>query len=798
MEKNLYVLGDEQDLIYYNLNNNFCNIKKILISSKFLLNSFETDKIKDSIFSLKNLNFKDFENEIVDFFKSDILEDVFKNQFYKEIQEQLKNISSTEMDIKLKDYNFMSSVSNAKYTICIRTSTFSISEYYHEKASILSSIRILLKKYLSFSGNKFRVNKLDKFQIEIYETEEMYKSVYLKKDSNKLLLSSSFGFFYNQVFDFSLGSEFYFSLGEDFNFFKNSQQFAMIREHGKILKKEINPQEKILTNDDLISINNQTKNINDALVELYINIKGKIKIVNLSLLENSLCKTSEDLLILNKSSKNYNKISLISLRDDLDEEYPNPKYLLLKNENEIVEIVENLEILKKIDGLIFLSNFYSPLFDFIAEELDIDIIYYKNILEKSLEVNIDFVQLKIEGAPKQNKENPFSSILGSQKAEKDAFLEKLKNIDLSSPKREQSVQNRGEISDIAKNIISSPESSKFNSNSGINWGSNNNNNSKGVKKSAIAMLAESVLNPPKLNEKEEEFENQEHQTNLNKNFNFHDEEEKNENLNTFSKNSSFSSFVEVKSRNGEDINPDFSKNFNSFHNSDLETESEEKDKFGSHFNIFDSKKENFQNQNTDFQNSNSNFQNQAFGFQNNQILDNQKKNLFDEKILEKYENIISTKIITPPFVKSQYHFADLNSIHLVEGGEIFFMTTDIDNLKNSNLKYIIPISLKSQVEKEVYYLINNSQEFFMIEDKMKDYFINISQIPLEQRKNVIKISSLVLNSFSLIIEKKDINLVEDFISQIKNIYIKDLSNIEEFNSFEKKILEFEKRQLMKL
>ena len=57
------------------------------------------------------------------------------NELYKNIQESLNKVSSSYMDVKLKDYNFMSSVSNAKFNITLRCESFSITTYYAEKGT---------------------------------------------------------------------------------------------------------------------------------------------------------------------------------------------------------------------------------------------------------------------------------------------------------------------------------------------------------------------------------------------------------------------------------------------------------------------------------------------------------------------------------------------------------------------------------------------------------------------------------------------------------------------------------------
>ena len=495
MEAKLEVLGNENDIIYYNLNKQFSNINKIIITSQNILSSFEDSKIKDFFENLKDIDSRIYMQKINEALESNLLESNLDNDFYASVQEKLNLISENVMDIQLKGCSFISSVSNSKFNVVLRTENFSITRYFEEKGAILSSIKQILRKYLEFEGNSQRLLKIKNFQFEIYEAEDIYKHIYLKKEDISLILASSFGFGHDTPVDYYTGSEIYYLKGEEYKFFENTQTHAIFRDHAKLNESEIHKQKKILSDGDLVSINKATKDINDAIIELYLNKKGNLKILNISIIDNKLEKGSANGIILNKSSKSYNRISLVGLRDNLDEELPNPKYLLIRNPSEVEEILSNFKKLNKIDGIIFIENFYSPVLDYIGEKFDLDIIYYKYHLDKTFEIKLDLENIEIGDRREEVsfESNPFSNIISEPKKEKDEFLDRLKNIDLSTPKtsQKQEYDNMSQVSNIAEKIISSPNSkiNSENTSSLSSFGS-----SSDEKLSAIGMLANSVLN----------------------------------------------------------------------------------------------------------------------------------------------------------------------------------------------------------------------------------------------------------------------------------------------------------------
>ncbi len=819
MEANLEILGNESSVIYYNLNKQYDTIRKLIITNNIVIENIENNSLKETLSSLKDLSITDYLEEIKNLKQSEKFEFQIKNELYKRIQEGLIKISETAMDIKLKDYNFMSSVSNTKFNVTIRCESFSITHYYQEKGALISSIRSLLKEYILSPMNSFRTNILQTFQIEIYETEDIFKCILLKKEGSSLILASSFGFMQHIPYDYMLGSEFYFSIGEKFQFYENSQTHAILRDHTKLAKKEINIQEKVLSNDDLIKINDQTKNIDDALIEIYLNKKGVVKIVNISLLENSVYNNSENGFVINKSSNIFDRISLSTLRDHTDD-CPNPKYLLIRNDSELEELFQNLSQIQNYDGIILNTNFYSGMLDKIGTFLDIDIIFYKKPLQKSLDVRLDRENLNIEPsyssdlAYNNKVANPFSNILeDTHEKEKDEFLERLKNVDLSTPVHRNNANESMQIGGIAQGLISSPNSSNYlRGENTMKWPNSNQNSNQ--KKSAISMLADSVINnnmQPQNQNKNTQLKNlphqQEHRHNQMSLNNI--TETKHQQPSHHENNRDFFDFTEDDEDNSIST---FNSNKPTFPNNDYENSNSYKNSSFlenniTHENLKHPSSENinyFQNtsssllsqnqhniitQSSELQNNNNNNNfNSSFNSE-----DNSYKN--QNQDISRFNNVTSIKIITPPSYPAEYQFADINTIGQISGGEIYFLSHSIENMTNPNLKYILPISMSNEQTKDCSYLINNTEEFFLAQKTAK-YFINITKTNESIKKHYIKECINKFGKISIMINKNDIHYIEEYINKISEVYITDILNDTDYNNAKNKILSYEKNFLI--
>ena len=166
---------------------------------------------------------------------------------------------------------------------------------------------------------------------------------------------------------------------------------------------------------------------------------------------------------------------------------------------------------------------------------------------------------------------------------------------------------------------------------------------------------------------------------------------------------------------------------------------------------------------------------------------------------ERYDNALAVKILTNPGIASESYFADVNNISEITGGEVFFLTTNPEEMTNSNLKYILPITMQSENMPKCHLLINSINEFFLVDDKKEgfEYFLNLSHIDESIKKNYLKSASEKLGRVSLILLKEDVNLVEDIVSKVNAIYVRDIESDEDYNEVKNKLLTLEKRFLMK-
>lgn len=774
MDDNLNILGPEHSVIYFNINKQFSNIKKLVITSDIIFGSFESADMKVLFEELSGLDEDGYVERIKNLDNEEAFSVLMKNDLYQKVHEYLSKISNNVMDIQLKDFNFMNSMSNAKFNVVLRCDTFSISRYFVEKGAILSSIRSLMKDYLEFEGNAYRLNRLSNFQIEIFESEDIYKRILLKKEGSSLVLASDFGFPKSSPIDYNASSELYFSLNNSFNFFQNNQSVAIFRDHAKLTEHEINSQEKVLSNDDLVSVNKITKNIDDAVIELYISKKGAIRITHISLLENSITHGNEGGFLINKSGKNYNKISIVTLRDNLEDELSNPKYLLIRNANEVKELLEGISMLRHVDGLIFNENFYMPFLDKVGCVLDIDILYYKDLLKKALEVDVDFNQVKIEQeSPKSSDSfNPFSSIINEGNKEKDAFLERLKNLDLNTPapRRTEEYEN---VSQKAQQIISSPNSSQ-----NTNGGATMNFNNDSGKKSAIGMLAEAVLrNDAKPIQEEVPKQAQMPQENM---------QEQSSQSSGFNQQSNQGSYGQNQAYEQQYQQPMASQNNMS--------------QFGLG-SVSMSQPQSRPEVSTPSIDVHCSSQVPDIGINNTSVVkeESPKVEIKSEVDVKKYEQVLATKLITSPNVNSGCYFADPNNISSVGDGDIFFLTASKENISNPHLNYVLPINLFEESLKEHYFLINNANDFFLIDEKKSGskFFVNLSYIDGSIKKTFLDKCIELSSNVCIILNKQDLDLVEDKIERITGVFVKDIHSEDDMTEVKYRLLAFEKNFLMK-
>lgn len=778
MEVTSQIIGSEGSILCYNLNKQFSTVKKVIITKEILMASFDADKLRTLIGELKSSDFNTYEKIFND--SPHVFEGNLKSDLYTQIQDALNRVSNNYMDVKLKDYNFMHSVSNAKFNITLRCESFSITQYYIEKGSLTTNIKSLIKDYLRFKGNLLRLNMLENFQIEIYESEEIYKKIYLKKEGNAIVLSAFFGFPKNSPFDYATGCEFYVSKGNEFQFFKNNQTTAVLREHGKLVEKEINVQQNVLSNEDLVLINEKTKNIEDALIDCYITDKGQFKILSLSLIDSPIGDYSENGFIINKSLNNYDRIAIVNMRDNFEEDFVNPRYLLLKGEGSIKEFLADIQIVNNIDGIIITKNFYSLFLETIGQEKNIDILYFNGQLQKALDEKINWVKFNIESSQNNKEASPFSQIISTQNKEKDEMLERLKNVDLNTPKRDsiRNDVNQKTIEQMALGIIGSEESS-FNKPQNTSLMNSTPPSSNGEKKSAIGMLMASALTQkdkmqvPKSNQsippqiKQNTLDQQlpqEVQKDLNK-YAMQDSLVHREEMDSFDNNQKYS----------QDAKDDFSQAKDKAINDAINFES---------LNIND-------NQFV----TNDSFLNNQQGYRTEQNINNKMSNVD----ITRYDGVLATQIITTPNLKGDSFFVDMNTISQLRGGKAYYLTLNPSEMKNPNLNYVLPIGLNSKDITNCSLLINSTQDYFLIDKNQKNvkYFVNITQMNESLKKNFIYDITNKIGSIFLVCNKADIDLIEDKINMIEGLQVQNIETNTELEEIKIKILSFEKKFLMR-
>lgn len=771
MENNLEIIGNESDVIHYNLNKQYSTVRKVIITNEEIFSSFEDPSIEGVFSKLEQSNSQNYLEVLSECKKSRIFDSSLKAELYKILNETLPKISSSMADIKLKEYNFMNSVSNTKFTVTIRCESFSITKYYLEKAELLTAIRNLLREYVDFKGNMFRTSNIKNFQIEISESEEIAKCITLKKEGPSLILSSIFGFEKNSPINYTCGNEFYVSVGEKFNFYKNFQTTAIVREYNKLVEAKTKEIEKVLTNDELVLINNTTRHINDVIIEMYINRKGALRILNISLAQNSIYQNSENGFVINMSSKNHETINLVSLRDNLTkpenlDETQIPNYLLIRNENEVKDLFLEFEKVNLIDGIILTTNFYSPILDKIGQLKNINVIYYNKQLHKVKDVRIDMNKVLIE-TPTQIQQSQsataFSGILNEQRKGLDIEVEKLKRAEMSVQSRQRPAQNNNvaheDISSLAQGLISSPNASvPTNTKMALN-----NNSSQG-KKSAIGFLADVALNTVAQRGYSEEGERT---------------------TQTQAPQRPTSQDVPIR---GPGMSQNQPKSFIKMKEPVSQPQ--------------------MQQQTLSQQ---SQVQQAVYGGPQVQAQQAMQQTVSAASILdsaapkkpivnkERYDSVIAVKILTNPGINSESYFADVNNISEITGGEIFFLTTNPEEMTNASLKYILPITMQTENTSKCHLLINSINEFFLVDEKKEgfEYFVNLSHIDESIKKNYLKSVANKLGRVSLILLKEDISLIEDIVSKVDGVYVRDIESDEDYTFVKDKILTLEKRFLMK-
>ena len=808
MTNKIKVLGDEKDILFYNLNNDIVNFPKLIITKKQILEATKTESVYDLLIELDDKKNKtDLKKKVSEV---NFLDTEFSKEFEDNLGSNLEFITKSFLNFELKNYSFSHFSNNLKFTMVIRTFDFTIRVYELEKGEILTNLKKLLSKYFKAIYKIKDITNYENFQVEIFENYEPYKSIFLKKENNNLILKSSFGYLKNEIFDYSIDDEFYFSLEENFNFFENSQTKSLVKSNTKLELKDIKVSDKIIENNELVKINEITKNFNDVLIEIIITSKNEIKIVNAQFISNFSNIGNENGFVIFKSLNNYNKISLVSIREVLEESV-NPKYLLIRSETEFIELLNNLKSLNEVCGIIFNVNFYHLIFEDIGKNLNLDIIYYYKKLSKTLEATIDFEDFKINVG---KFESPFENIISSKKVEdessKDAWLNHLKDIDLNeNPNQNKSLENNNEDSEKTNNnlkqeisnaenltnSIFSSENSSFKKNLDKPSNDLNSSSSQGDT-SSLNFLVQSALNTQqKVDESHSEIKNK---------------------MENIEQNNGVVDSVNESSKEEEkieEVREEEALNENSCENQNTQNES---------FDLFEeeSSYDNNNDNNTNNTNNSNDYNNDISYEENNKVsvevspnnTDISVDSLFEkiennEKIetndpLKKYLDVISIKLYTNLSINSKHYLLDLNSYKdfRKHDCEVLLLTNSFDR-KYHNVTYLFFSVDEKNLEDGDSVIINSFDDFFKYhtqKEKKINYFINITRVDESSKNIFLKNSIERFTDIFVLLEMKDLKHIEEFYTNIKGLYIQDLNSQKEYEKISEDILKIEKKRLYAL
>ena len=554
------------------------------------------------------------------------------------------------------------------------------------------------------------------------------------------------------------------------------------------------------------------KTFNDVLIEIIITSKNEIKIVNAQFISNFSNIGNENGFVIFKSLNNYNKISLVSIREVLEESV-NPKYLLIRSETEFIELLNNLKSLNEVCGIIFNVNFHHLIFEDIGKNLNLDIIYYYKKLSKTLEATIDFEDFKINVG---KFESPFENIISSKKIEdessKDAWLNHLKDLDLNeNPNKNKSLENNNEASEKTNNnlkqeisnaenltnSIFSSENSSFKKNLDKPSNDLNSSSSQGDT-SSLNFLVQSALNTQqKVDESHSEIKNK---------------------MENIEQNNGVVDSVNEPSKEEEkieEVREEEALNENSCENQNTQNES---------FDLFE-EESSYDNNNDNTSNikntNNSNDYNNDISYEENNKVsvevspnntDISVDSLFEkiennEKIetndpLKKYLDVISIKLYTNLSINSKHYLLDLNSYKdfRKHDCEVLLLTNSFDR-KYHNVNYLFFSVDEKNLEDGDSVIINSFDDFFKYhtqKEKKINYFINITRVDESSKNIFLKNSIERFTDIFVLLEMKDLKHIEEFYTNIKGLYIQDLNSQKEYEKISEDILKIEKKRLYAL
>ncbi|MCH8519166.1 MAG: hypothetical protein LAT82_00230 [Nanoarchaeota archaeon] len=521
------IYGNSKDCIDFALNQNGITIDKIIITrDEFVEKLANPQTIQALLRGCSQLTteeqFKKLLNneEVQEALKTPINPDYVRN-----LSQKFQEFFSSFDQVELKNYSFMNSMNSDTFNITLRTqSNCQFSIYNIDKNALQSSFEEVFSKYFNSLSTLLSVNELQ-FQIEITKFDDYKKVFNLYKQGSKLLLFSQLGL------PVEVQGSLYQVYGEQYSSYKNvlfyneaKQEVMYCKQGSKLGYEQVHIKGKILEEQELISIHQTTSSLNDVIVEGYINHKGKVQLTHIQVFTLPIEESFEDKLLLYKSTKisenthqlvdaeNTQNISLIPFHE-VDLSTPHPKFVILRNSAEFKSALSS-RVFEKVDGVLFTFSIFSHQLLTICSNLNITYIISKKEFSKSQDSQINWSTLEITNLNQNSSDalqdsqiNPFSSILPQKTQETIDRANELNSIqeelnsqaqirsqELHSQRHQQQEYSRQPQEQQSTYSNTNPHSQPS-SNSSSLYGSLGGSGG-GSKKSALAMLADSVLNAP--------------------------------------------------------------------------------------------------------------------------------------------------------------------------------------------------------------------------------------------------------------------------------------------------------------
>ncbi|MFT4243927.1 MAG: hypothetical protein ACMXYB_00540 [Candidatus Woesearchaeota archaeon] len=513
----LETYGNSKDCIDFALNQNGITIDKIIITRdefiQKLANPHTIQTLLKGCSQLKTI--EQFKKILNNPEVSEALKTPINPEFLRNLSRKFQEFFSSFDQVELKNYSFMNSMNSDTFNITIRTSqncNFSVLNV--DKNAIQSAFEEVFNKYFYSLSTKLNIKELD-FQIEITKFEDVKKIFSLYKQGSKLLLFSQLGL------PLEVEGSLYQIYAEQYSSYQNvlfynsaKQEVIYCKQGSKLGYEQVQIKGKILEEQELISIHQITNSLNDVIVEGFINTKGKVQLTHIQVFTIPIEDSFEDKLLLYKSLNNNSsiqeneQISLVPFHE-VDLSTPHNKYVIFRNSAEFKSALTS-KVFEKVSGIIFTFSIFSHQLFSICSSLGISCIISKQELSKSQEAQINWSTLEIISQPNLENEdseqniNPFSSILPRKTQETIDKANELNSIqdqlNIQAQKRSEEIQaQRDQLKQEQQNNFSQKYSTS--NSEDIDKNSSNNSNSSlygsinfASKKSALAMLADSVLN----------------------------------------------------------------------------------------------------------------------------------------------------------------------------------------------------------------------------------------------------------------------------------------------------------------